>query len=242
MEQTSDRVVPNVRAAIVSLNVGLPKHLGTEGSTDDKPWHSGIFKQPVAEALWLDPLNLTGDAQADLVAHGGPDKAVCVYTAAHYPDWQAELARPDFVYGAFGENFTISDLTENDVCIGDTFKVGGATVQISQPRQPCWKLARKWGIKDLTARVQHSRRTGWYFRVIEAGAVSPGDVLVLTARPHDGWTITRANAIMDERHSTDEAEAFATECTALSLAWRSYLIDRAAKNRQRHADELDHMG
>jgi len=132
-------------AKIVSLRVGMPRTFGREGAVDpmERPWRSGIFKEEVDEPVWLGRTNLVGDGQADLKHHGGPEKAVHVYAAAHYPAWQRELQRADLTYGAFGENFTVEGQTEETVCIGDTYRVGDAVVQVSQPRQPCWKPARE---------------------------------------------------------------------------------------------------
>ncbi len=146
-------------AHVASLHVGGPESLGLAGAAQwfDEPWTTAIFKRPIAGPVDVGPLGLAGDGHADLVNHGGLDKAICVYPVAHYPAWQAELGRADFTEGAFGENLSVTGLTEGDVCIGDIFSIGtepqGLRVQVSQPRQPCWKLARKWQVKDLTAQA-----------------------------------------------------------------------------------------
>ena len=156
---------------LVSIQVGLPRFYGRPGADDpmDRPWETGFFKQPVDGPRWLGRTNLAGDGQADLVNHGGPDKAVLCYAASHYPGWRGELDRPELPHGAFGENFTIEGLTEETVCVGDTYRLGGAIVQVSQPRQPCWKLAWRWRLKELTALVERSGRTGWARRVAQRG-------------------------------------------------------------------------
>lgn len=215
---------------ILSLRVGLPRELGREGADDpmDRPWRTGFFKEPTAGALWLGLTNLAGDGQADLKHHGGPEKAVCVYPAAHYPFWRGELGIPELAFGAFGENVTIDALTETSVCIGDSFAMGSAIVQVSQPRQPCWKLSRRWRIKDLALRFQESGLTGWYFRVLQEGEVSPDATLRLLDRPHAAWTVARANEIMHRaRHDRAAARALA-ECPLLSVNWRQTLGKRAA--------------
>ena len=140
--------------------------------------------------------NLQGDGQADLVHHGGVDKAVCAYSAEHWPYWQTILPPDQLRGGAFGENFTLEQLTETDVCIGDVFSIGTAVVQISQPRQPCWKLARRWHIQDLAVRVEHTGFTGWYFRVLQEGKVNTHAHLQLLDRPCPEWTVATANRIM----------------------------------------------
>ncbi|MGH2369464.1 MAG: MOSC domain-containing protein, partial [Chloroflexota bacterium] len=162
---------------LLSIQVGQPQTLGAEGARNpmDRRWTSGIFKQPVAGPVRLGWTNLELDAQADLSVHGGPDKAVCVYAADHYAYWRTNLRRADLPYGAFGENFTVAGMDETEVCIGDVFAVGQAQVQVSQPRQPCWKLARRWRVRDLAARVERMGYTGWYFRVLAEGIVAAGD-------------------------------------------------------------------
>ena len=161
-----------------SLNVGAPAHFTTA-----EPWSSGIYKSPVVGRIPLSFVNLAGDGQADLTVHGGPDKAVCVYSMDHYPFWRRELEIDECGPGWFGENFSIEGQTETQVAIGDTFEIGTAVVQISQPRAPCWKLGRRWNRLDMPKLVVHSGRTGWYLRVIETGHVESGDVLTLVERP-----------------------------------------------------------
>lgn len=149
----------------------------------DRPWTTGFFKEPVSSAVRLGLINLEGDGQADLVHHGGTDKAVLAYSAEHYPGWRQSMNNPSLPFGAFGENFTITGLTEADVCIGDIWQVGDeAVLEVSQPRQPCWKLARRWRIKSLALDVQQTGRTGWYFRVLTEGIVAAGMRLVLLFR------------------------------------------------------------
>jgi MOSC domain-containing protein YiiM len=213
---------------LISIQVGFPAQHGSTGAADpmDRPWKTGFYKSPVTGPLRLRTTNLEGDGQADLVNHGGPDKAVCCYPMAHYPGWRTELSLEELPFGAFGENFTIAGLTESDICIGDIFRIGAALVQISQPRQPCWKLARRWRIKDLTLRVQQSGRTGWYFRVLSEGIVQPGDPFELVERTSPEWTIDRANVLMhhDKSNYADSARLAAVE--SLSTSWKRTLSKR----------------
>jgi MOSC domain-containing protein YiiM len=207
--------------SILSIQVGLPKQLGTEGAIDlmERPWTTGFFKEPVAGAIYLGKTNLTGDGQADLILHGGTEKAVLAYAAKHYPQWRQELNLPDFPYGAFGENFTVSMQTEEDVCIGDIFAVGEARIQVSQPREPCWKLARRWRRKDLPKRVITSGRSGWYFRVLSEGIVESGLPLLRLERPFPQWSIARVNQAF-YRGGEDVSEL--ASCSLLSPSWRQY--------------------
>jgi MOSC domain-containing protein YiiM len=225
---------PPTSTVLKSVQVGLPRQHGMDGATDpmDRTWASGFYKEPVVGPVRVGFINLAGDGQADRTNHGGPDKAVCVYPADHYGFWRADLGLPALPFGAFGENFTVAGLTEGDVCVGDVWAVGDAVFQVSQPRQPCWKLARRWRVKDLALRVQQTGRTGWYFRVLTEGVVSPGQPLVLVERPYPAWTVERANRVM--HHQKDDVRA-AAELAALPLlseSWRVTLTRRAEQNVQ----------
>jgi MOSC domain-containing protein YiiM len=219
-------------AQILSIQVGLPKSLGVTGAPDpmDRPWSTGFFKKPIQGEVWLGSTNLAGDGQADLKYHGGVEKAVLAYAAEHYPSWQARLKLPDLSYGAFGENFTVADQTESSVCIGDIYDIGEAQVQVSQPRQPCWKLSRRWRIRDLAFQVQTTGQTGWYFRVLKEGMVEAGMKLVLRDRPFPQWTIARANQIMHHELNNREASAALANCPLLAVNWQRTLSNRAARN------------
>jgi MOSC domain-containing protein YiiM len=208
---------------LVSVNVGLPKTM-----MQPEPWTSSIFKEPVAGPVALGLTNLEGDRQSDLSVHGGRDKAVCVYSADHIDAWRRELNEPAWGVAAAGENFTVAGLTETTVCLGDVFEVGTAVVQISQPRSPCSKFARKWGRLDLPKRVIASGRTGWYFRVLTPGHVEAGQPIVLRERPHAQWTITRVNGVYYAPTAKRDAAARAelAACAALSEAWRAPLRQR----------------
>ena len=217
---------------LTSIQVSLPRHFGQEGASDpmDGPWTTGFFKEPVVGRVRLAATNLDGDGQADLVHHGGMDKAVLAYSADHYPSWRQSMGNPLLPFGAFGENFTVERLTEAYMCIGDTWRIGDeAVVQVSQPRQPCWKLARRWQMKSLPLEVQKTGRTGWYFRVLTEGIVLAGMPLILLERPHPMWTVERANQVM---HSKSGEIAAALELAAiphLAESWRTTLTRRAEK-------------
>ncbi len=215
------------KTTLLTIQVGAPQTLDGE-SDGGQPWSTGFIKTGVNGPVRLGRTNLVGDAQADLVNHGGPDKAVCVYSAVHYPYWCLELAL-SLEFGAFGENFTVEALTEEDVCIGDVWAVGDALVQVSQPRQPCWKLARRWAVKDFALRVQQTGRTGWYFRVLREGTVAAGDSLALIERPEPGWTVARANEVMHHLKADFTVAAELAAVPTLSASWRKTMQTRVEK-------------
>ncbi len=217
-------------AYILSLQIGLPMALVSDiNDGQARQWTSAIGKMPAPGKIALGMTHLAGDGQADLKHHGGPDKAVCCYPAAHYPGWYALLGRAaqTFPYGAFGENFTVDSLTEAQVCIGDIYCIGEAVVQVSQPRMPCWKMGRKWNKEELPGEMIARSQTGWYLRVLEPGEVSAGDALTLRERPLPEWTIARLNHAM---YVDKTNAALAYELGRLPLlaeAWRSPFRRRA---------------
>jgi MOSC domain-containing protein YiiM len=221
---------------LLSIQVGQPREYGTEGAADpmDRPWETSFFKAPVEGPVWVGKTNVRGDAQADLRVHGGPDKAVMAYAAAHYPLWREELG-VEMPFGGFGENFTVAGQDESSVCIGDVYAVGGARLQVSQPRGPCWKIARRWRIRDLSARVQATGRTGWYLRVLEEGEVEAGMPIRLVERPHSGWTVARANHALYDRPFDRVAMLKLAACPALASATREWLLYRAATGQRDEA-------
>lgn len=220
----------SITATVISLQVGLPQRRTSTGFSNhagsQQEWTTGFFKESTSESIWLGTLNLVGDGQADLDNHGGLDKAVNVYPHEHYPYWGQTVGLTNLPMGGFGENFTTQGLLEQHVCIGDIFQIGDATVQISQPRQPCWKLARYWRIKDLALHVQESGRTGWYFRVLREGHVQAGKKLILLERPYPSWTVSAANDIMHHRTNDMQAAQELADCIYLSLRWREKLKRR----------------
>lgn len=163
---------------LLSIQVGRPRKV----RWDAKTVSTGIFKEPVPGRTMLHRDNLEGDQQADLTVHGGWDKAVYVYPSEHYPLWQAELSGIPLSYGMFGENFTTQGLDESSVHIGDRFRVGGAVVEVTQPRMPCYKLGIRFGCPDMPKRFHASGRCGFYLAVLQEGEVGAGDIWERLAR------------------------------------------------------------
>ncbi|ARD46883.1 MOSC domain-containing protein [Sporosarcina sp. P33] len=210
------------KAEILSLNVGKPK----EKDFGKKSVTTGFFKKPIQQAVFLSSVNFTGDGQGDLVHHGGVHKAVCVYPFAHYAHWEKTLGRT-LSYGAFGENLTITGLTEENVCIGDSFQLGEAIVQVSQPRQPCFKLGLVYERKDMPLLVQNTGYTGFYFRVLQEGMVSSTDMLFPLTRHVHGITVAEANRLMHHDKQDLDAIRRLLEVEELSPSWRKTFEKRA---------------
>jgi MOSC domain-containing protein YiiM/DNA-binding HxlR family transcriptional regulator len=212
----------DVDMRVISIQVGKPAQQGDVLTS--------MHKQQVMGPLLLSRgMPLPGDGQADLVHHGGEDKAVCVYPSEHHDHWQHELAVASFPHGGFGENFTTRGAVESGVCIGDQFRCGDVLFEVSQPRQPCFKLAKRWGQPDFAARVLTSGRTGWYLRILIGGQMSTGSTLTLSHRPHPQWTIAVANQLRFGAQQDPDAVAALVACEALSVSWRTALATRDTK-------------
>lgn len=205
---------------IVYLNVGLPQNLIYGRSAV----YTAGSKAPVPEA-YLHTLGLAGDGQADLDNHGGPDKAVCLYSHDHYAYWEGRLGGT-LEPGAFSENFTVSGLAETDVCIGDEFQAGDARVQISQPRVPCTKLAGKRGRSDLQAAIHATGFSGFYVRVLAEGLVRAGDAFSLLRRHPAGVTVAFANQVFYKQRPDRESLQKLLDVPELAAVWRESLSQR----------------
>lgn len=224
---------PSIIATLHSIQLGMPKSYGFEEASDahDLPWTTGFFKTTAEGPIFARTTNLDGDRQADVKHHGGVDKAVLAYGAEHYAKWREELRMADMPHGAFGENLTIDGLSEETVCIGDLIRIGGAVFGVSQPRQPCWKLARRWRMHDLTGIVVANGRTGWYLRVLEEGWIEAGMQIALLERPNPKWSVARANHVMHHRKADIQAAMELAAVPRLSAAWVRELTERAERAR-----------
>ena len=209
---------------LISVNVGKPRPVAHEGRVVT----SGIFKEPVAGPVFLRRLNLDGDGQADLRVHGGADKAVYAYPFEHYAFWAGELGRDGLTYGQFGENFTITGLLEDVVCIGDEFQIGAARVQVTQPRSPCFKLGIRMGDDQFPARFAAANRTGFYLRVLQEGRVSAGDAIERIR--HDAGSMSVRDVFRLRHGSGTRAEyERVARLPALSSSWRVAFEKRLAE-------------
>ncbi len=209
-----------MKGELISIQVGKPKEVT---GADGKKFISGVFKKKVIGMVFADKINLQGDGQADLKNHGGYDKAVNVYPFSHFQYFNDTFSLK-MTNGAFGENFTTRGLTEETVFIGDVFKIGDALFEVSQPRQPCWKISAKW-MKGLHREFIKSGFTGWYFRVIRAGYVRSGNIIELIERK-SSWSIKKANDVFYTASNRKELLSLA-DCRSLSGSWKTNLIKKA---------------
>jgi MOSC domain-containing protein YiiM len=207
---------------IISLNVGLPREIVYK----DRSIVTGIFKEPVEGRVRARKLNLDGDRQADLRVHGGAEKAVYAYPSEHYDYWRTELPDIELPWGMFGENFTVEGLNEKEVNIGDRFRIGDALFMVTQPRMPCYKLAAKFERDDIIKRFLQSKRTGFYFSVIEEGEVGAGDRIELVSKDENNITVTNITQLYVGKGKDQDLLRRAAVLEALPASWRDYFLDR----------------
>jgi len=187
---------------------------------------TGIFKKPVTGRIALRTLNLDGDRQADLSVHGGPYKAVYGYPSEHYEYWRKQLPEPNLPWGAFGENFTTAGLGEDELHIGDRFRIGSSTVMVRQPRMPCYKLAARFQRDDMIEQFLASGRSGFYFSVEQEGEVGDEDAFDLISRNSDGITIAEMNRLFVREKYNHDLLQKAVATTDLPETWREYFLPR----------------
>lgn len=215
-----------IHARIDAVLTGKAVTFGPKGQP------SAMHKVPRIGSLSISTLGIADDEQADLVNHGGGDKAIHHYAFDHYATWANEqsglAAQLASGLGQFGENISTQGATEADICIGDIFRLGSAIVQVSQGRQPCWKLNTRFSWKGMAAAVQSTGRTGWYYRVLEPGTVAAGDSWSLVERPHSEFSLPRLqNALYVKMLDYNELKAIA-DLPALAEGWRNLARKRLA--------------
>jgi len=201
---------------VVSVNVGLPRLVQWRGDVVK----TGIFKVAVPGVRPLRRFNLEGDGQADLTVHGGKDKSVYSYASEHYDFWRVEWPRGDYPWGIFGENLSTTGLLEENVCVGDEFRVGTARLVVTQPRMPCFKLGIRFGDPRIIKRFLESRRPGIYFGIVDEGAVGPGDQIErVSSDPRRLNLVELLELILDSTASKAQLER-ALSVPALADDWR----------------------
>ena len=178
---------------VLSVNIGSLNVVLRNG----KKVKSGIFKKPMEGSIEVSSLGFEGDCQANKKLHGGIEKAICVYPAEHYEAWRKELRRFDLSYGDFGENLTTLGLLENEVCLGDRFRIGSAELIATQPREPCVTLNARIGLIDLSTRFRKSGRSGFYFSVVKEGTLSSGDLIKSISKDKNRVSVSEFNQVIN---------------------------------------------
>ena len=211
---------------LLSINLGLPRLAVYNG----QPYSTAINKSPVAGAVELGPTGLSGDKQADISVHGGPDKAVCCFPSEHFPFFTRQLGAP-IGPSSFGENFTLADALEDEVRIGDTYRNGaGVIVQFSQPRQPCFKLAGKHQRPDIIPMIHQAGFCGFYFRTLTGGSVAAGDAFELVARPNPRLSVRDTFWAKFAPDAPLELVQLLADAPGLAQGWRDHFAARLATN------------
>ena len=219
---------------LVSVNVGLPRDVAWQGKTV----HTAIWKQPVHCRLAVRRLNLDGDGQGDLAGHGGEHRAVMVYQMESYRHWEAHLGRNGFVFGQFGENFTVVGLPDDEVCIGDRYRIGSALFEVTQPRVTCYRLGIRMAEPAMAALLVSHKRPGFYFRVLEEGAVGAGDDVTKVADGPEHITVANIDSLLYLPNPSREQLQTSLRVPALSPGWKTSLKALA----ERHPTEAGNPG
>jgi MOSC domain-containing protein YiiM len=210
------------RNRVISVNVGVPREIHYNG----RRIRTCIFKEPVSGPVAVHTLHLEGDRQADHRVHGGPDKAIYVYPAEHYDYWRAEFPDKPCPFGWFGENLTTEGLLETSIYIGDRLRIGTAEFQVTTPRVPCFKLEAKFERDDMIKRFLASRRSGFYFRVLQEGELTAGSQIEVIGR--DPARIPVSEIARLQASGDDDLEGLrrAAESPALIESWRATFRER----------------
>src|SRR5262245_34804884 len=203
--------------ALLSVNDGQPKDVSWRGKTV----FTSVFKGPVAGSRRVRKLNVDGDAQGDLAAHGGEHRAVFVYQIDSYHYWEQELDRNDFVHGQFGENFTVEGLGDDEVCIGDRYRIGSALFEVTQPRVTCYRVGIRMNDPRMPALLVSHRRPGFYLRVLEEGEVESGDAIVKLASGPEAMTVAEVDALLYLPGHPRQQLLRALRIPALSAGWQA---------------------
>jgi len=207
---------------LVALSVGGPREVEWQGETV----RTSIFKDRVTDRRRVSGFNIAGDEQSDLSVHGGRYKAVYVYPSEHYPLWRRELGEPDIAFGGFGENLTTEGLTEDDVCVGDRFRIGTAEFAVTQPRQPCFKLGIRRHRLDMVRLFHKSGRSGFYFSIEREGDVQEGDAIEVVARDEQKVSVATLFRLMYADNPDIGLLKIAAAHPALAPSWREDFSDR----------------
>src|SRR5579871_5625737 len=203
-------------ARLLSVNVGLPREIAWRGQTI----RTAVWKEPVQGKRRVRRLNIDGDGQGDLAGHGGEQRAVFVYQIDSYRYWERELGRHDFVYGQFGENFTVEGLGDDEVCIGDRYRVGAGLFEVTQPRVTCYRVGIRMDDPRMPTLLVSHRRPGFYLRVLEEGVVQAGDEITKVSDGPEGITVAEIDGLLYLPNRSRALLERALRVPALSDGWR----------------------
>jgi len=204
---------------LLSVNVGMPKDVTWRGRTV----FTGVFKDPVEGPVRVRRLNIDGDGQGDKAGHGGEQRAVFVYQMDSYRYWERELGRSDFVFGQFGENFTIEGPSDQEICIGDRYRIGSAVFEVTQPRVTCYRVGLRMDDPRIPALLVSHHRPGFYFRVLEEGEVQAGDEILKLASGPEQMTVDEVNGLLYLPGHPRQGLLRALRIPALSPGWQASL-------------------
>ncbi|MCW2530298.1 MAG: sulfurase, partial [Pseudonocardiales bacterium] len=208
-------------STLLSVNVGRPRDVAWDG----RIVHTGIWKDPVRGPVMARRLNLDGDGQGDLAGHGGEQRAVMVYQSESYDHWRRHLGRSDLTFGIFGENLTVDGLPDNEVCIGDRYRIGDAEFEVTQPRTTCYRVGIRLAEPQMAALLVAHRRPGFYFRVLREGLVHAGDEIVKLFAGPDQMTVSSTDALLYLHEGDIDTMRGLLNVSALSPGWRASFRD-----------------
>src|SRR5690348_12218006 len=210
---------------LLSVNVGLPRNVTWSGKTV----RTGIWKSPVEGRRMVRKLNIVGDGQGDLAGHGGEQRAVFVYQMESYHYWERFLGRNDFSYGQFGENFTVEGLADDDVCIGDRYRIGDALFEVTQPRVTCYRVGIRMNEPAMPTLLVARHRPGFYFRVLEEGLVQAGDRIEKVSEGPERLTVAGVDGLLYLPNKSRALLERALRVPALSEGWKGSFRDLLVK-------------
>ena len=212
----------NVISKVISLQIGKVKTIKDDSISDGK-WSTGSFKEPVLNIKNVTFNGIEGDEVSDLVHHGGVDKAVFANSYENYEQWAKYLGKDNLAFGALAENLTLSNIKEENVYIGDIHKIGTVIFEVSQPREPCWKISKKHNNKTFTKHIYDTGRTGWYYRVLEEGQIQKDDEVELLKRVDNSINILKANDVLHHPNENKELVDYLLNLDILGKPFRNSL-------------------
>jgi MOSC domain-containing protein YiiM len=226
---------PTTSGTLMSVNVGMPQNVSWQGRTV----YTGIWKHPVEGPRTVRRLNIEGDGQGDTAGHGGEQRAVLVYQIQSYRHWEEHFGRDDFGYGQFGENLTVDGLSDDEVCIGDRYRIGEAEFEVSQPRVTCFRVGLRVGEPELPALLVSHRRPGFYMRVLKEGPVQAGDRVIKVGAGPKALSVADTSALLYLPGRDPAKLRAAVQIPALSPGWQQSFRDLLADTETGSSAHVD---